>query len=124
MRVGGSPGLMSDPRLALLAAAVLAAPMLLPALHGMAGALKTLFDGTALAGGGRLWPGSRVQGLLWDSLLLSLLAAALATAVGVLAALALLMPQSRRWRLALTALLAASFCYGTVVHLLAWRALP
>jgi iron(III) transport system permease protein len=87
------------------------------------GALLTLWDGTALAGGGSLWPGPRVQALLGSSLLLSTLAAPTPVAVSALCALALLMPQGRAWYLGLTALLAASFCFGTVVHLLAWRAL-
>ncbi len=112
-----------DPRRALLLAALLAAPMLLPALLGVGGALHTVFDGSALAAGGSLWPSPRVAGLLLDGLVLSLAAAVGATAVAALVALALLMPQPRAWLLALTALLAASFCFGTVVHLLAWRAL-
>ncbi len=113
-------------RLAALAAvatvAALALPLVLPALHGVASALLAVWGDQALAGGGTLWPGSRVQGLLGQSLLLSLLSALLATAVAALWALALLMPQGRAWRMALSALLVASFCFGTVVHLLAWRA--
>jgi ABC-type Fe3+ transport system permease subunit len=100
---------------------LLALPLLLPAVHGVAGALHTVWSGQALAGGGTLWPSGRVQGLLGKGLLLSALAALLATAIGALCAWALLMPQPRAWRLALVALLAASFCFGTVVHLLAWR---
>jgi ABC-type Fe3+ transport system permease subunit len=109
-------------RWALPAVALLAAPLLLPALHGVGGAIHTVLGDQALAGGGSLWPGDRVQGLLGQGLLLSALAALLATAIGALCAWALLMPQPRAWRLALVALLAASFCFGTVVHLLAWRA--
>jgi ABC-type Fe3+ transport system permease subunit len=112
-----------DLRWAVPAVALLAAPLLLPALHGVGGALHTVLTGQALAGGGALWPGSRVQGLLGQGLLLSALAACLATGVGVVCAWALLMPLPRAWRLTLIALLAASFCFGTIVHLLAWRAL-
>lgn len=111
-----------DLRRVLPAAALLAAPLLLPALHGVGGALQTVWAGQALAGGGTLWPSGRVQGLLGQGLMLSVLAALLSTAIGALCALALLMPQPRAWRWALVALLAASFCFGTVVHLLAWRA--
>lgn len=110
-------------RWALPVLALLALPLLLPALHGVGGALRTVWDGQALAGGGSLWPGSRVQGLLRQSLALSACAALLATTIGAVCAWALLLPQRRGWRLALAALLAASFCFGTVVHLLAWRAL-
>ena len=106
-----------------LIAAMLALPLLSPVLQGVAGALSAVWHGQELAGGSTLWPGSRVQGLLGQSVLLSVLAALLATGIAALWALALLMPQGRSWRLALTALLAASFCFGTVVHLLAWRAL-
>jgi iron(III) transport system permease protein len=111
-----------DFRWALPAAALLAAPLVLPALHGVGGALQTLWDGPVLAGGGTLWPSGRVQGLFGQGLMLSGLAALLSTAIGALCAWALLMPQARAWRLSLVALLAASFCFGTVVHLLAWRA--
>lgn len=110
-----------DPRWAWPAAALLAAPLLLPVMHGLGGALQTVWTGQALAGGGTLWPGSRVQGLLVQGLLLSTLAAVLATAIGALCAWALLLPQPRASRLALVALLTTSFCFGTVVHLLAWR---
>jgi iron(III) transport system permease protein len=109
-------------RWALPAVVALAAPLLVPALHGVGGALQTVWDGQALAGGGTLWPSARVQGLLGQGLLLSAMAALVATAIGAVCAWALLMPQSRSWRLGLIALLAASFCFGTVVHLLAWRA--
>ncbi len=112
-----------DFRWALPAVGLLAAPLLLPALHGVGGAVQTVWDGQALAGGGTLWPGDRVRGLLAQGLLLAALAAMLATAIGALCAWALLLPQPRAWRLALVAMLAASFCFGTVVHLLAWRAL-
>lgn len=112
-----------DLRWALPVLGLLALPLLLPALHGVLGALLAVLDGPVLAGGGTLWPGPRVQGLLANGLLLALLSALLATAIGALSAWALLLPQPRAWRLALTALLAASFCFGTVVHLLAWRAL-
>lgn len=105
----------------MAAVALLAAPLLLPALHGVGGAIQTAWGGQALAGGGTLWPNGRVQGLLAQGLLLALMSAALATTAGALCAWALLMPQPRAWRLALVALLAASFCFGTVVHLLAWR---
>ncbi len=108
--------------LTVVMAVALVLPLVLPALHGVAGAFSAVWGGPELAGGGTLWPGSRVQGLLGQSLLLSLLSALLATAIAALWALALLMPQGRTWRMALTALLAASFCFGTVVHLLAWRA--
>jgi iron(III) transport system permease protein len=107
----------------LPAAGLLAAPLLWPALYGVGGAVQTLWDGQALAGGGTLWPGERVQGLLAQGGLLAALAALLATAIGGLCAWSLLLAQPRAQRLALVALLAASFCFGTVVHLLAWRAL-
>lgn len=106
-----------------LLAGMLALPLLAPISYGVASTAWTLLDGRALAGAAALWPGARVQLLLTQGLALSLLAALLATAVGALCAVALLLPQRRRWRLALGAGLAASFCFGTVVHLLAWRAL-
>ena len=109
-------------RWALPAVALLAAPLLLPALHGVGGAIHTVLGDQALSGGGTLWPSGRVQGLLGQSLLLATGAALLATAIGALCAWALVLPQSRAWRMALVALLGASFCFGTVVHLLAWRA--
>lgn len=103
-------------------ATALALPLLLPALHGVVAALSAAWTAPELAGGGTLWPDQRVRGLLADSALLSLASALLATALASLWALALMMPTGRRWRLALGALLAASFCFGSVVHLLAWRA--
>lgn len=98
-------------------------PMAWPALHGLGGAAWTVWNGTALAGGGKLWPGARVGGLLANGLLLSLAAAAVAVVCAALWATTLLLPLARGMRLALLALLVASFCFGTVVHLMAWRAL-
>jgi len=71
-----------------LLAAVLLAPLLLPALHGLGGAVQTVFTGQALAGGGSLWPTGRVTALLANGLLLSALAGLLATAIGALYGLA------------------------------------
>lgn len=112
-----------DPRWLLPAAALLCVPLLWPVVHGLGGALHTAWSGQALAGGGSLWPDTRVRGLLGQGLLLSALAAGLATTAGAFCAWALLLPSSRVWRMALVALLAAAFCFGTVVHLLAWRSL-
>lgn len=105
------------------AAWLLAFPLLLPALYGLGSATWAVLQARAPSASAALWPDDRVQALLAQGLALALLAALLATALGALAALALLMPRGRRWRLALGAGLAASFCFGTVVHLLAWRAL-
>lgn len=125
-RSGRSGGALTPVRLTALvtaaAVAVMTMPLLLPALHGIGSALLAVWGDQALAGGGTLWPGSRVRGLLGQSLLLSLLSALLATAIAALWAMTLLLPLARAWRMALCALLAASFCFGTVVHLLAWRA--
>lgn len=107
--------------LAVLMLVLLMLPMLWPALHALGGTLHTLWQGSVLAGGGSLWPGARVGGLLGQGLLLSLLAAAAATAVAAVCAAALLLPLARTTRWLLVAGLAASFCFGTVVHLLAWR---
>lgn len=120
-RGAGSPGMRGAAPMLVLAA--LALPMAWPALHGIGGALRTVLQGTALAGGGSLWPGDRVLGLLVQGVALSLAAAVLATAVAALCNTALLLPLRRWQRLVLAAGLAASFCFGTVVHLLAWRAL-
>lgn len=106
---------------AWLAIAALALPALLPLAHGVAGAIAAALGPLSLAAGGSLWPGARVQTLLWQGAGLSLLVALLATAGAMVIALALLLPHGRRWLLPLVALLAASFCLGTVVHLLAWR---
>jgi ABC-type Fe3+ transport system permease subunit len=112
---GGPPG--------AIATGLLAFPLLLPALYGLGSTAWTLLQARVPAASASLWPDARVQGLLAQGLALSLLAALLATVLGALCALALLLPRGRRWRLALGAGLAASFCFGSVVHLLGWRAL-
>lgn len=103
-------------------ALMLTLPLAWPAGQGVTRALlAAIFDADLGRGGASLWPSLRVWGLVAQGLALALLVAALATALAWLCALALLLPQSRAWRLSLAALLAASFCFGTVVHLLAWR---
>jgi len=102
-------------------ASLLAVPLVLPAAHGIGSAIVAALDGSRLAGGGSLAPNGRVLGLLANGLLLALLSALVATALAALCALALLLPHGRRWRLGLAATLAGSFCFGTVVHLMAWR---
>lgn len=101
--------------------AVLLVPMLWPALHGSIGALLTAMQGGTLAGGASLWPTARVWGLFGQGVALALLAGLVATACAAACAATFLLPLSRRVRGALVAALAASFCFGTVVHLLAWR---
>ncbi|MBL8350369.1 MAG: hypothetical protein JNL87_08625 [Burkholderiaceae bacterium] len=108
-------------RCALLVAVALGLPAVLPLAHGVAGALGAAIGASRFVGGGSLWPGERVQVLLWQGAWLSLLAATLAIAAAAVVALGLMLPHRARWRLALVALLAASFCLGTVVHLMAWR---
>jgi ABC-type Fe3+ transport system permease subunit len=107
----------------LLGLAVLSAPMLWPVVHGLGGALVVLWQGVELAGGGELWPSKRVWFLLGHSLLLSLSSAALATFIAAICAGAMLLPMPRLTRLLLVACWVACFCLGTVVHMLAWRAL-
>jgi iron(III) transport system permease protein len=107
----------------LLAAALLGLPLLALLAQGVGGAALAIWQGAPLAGGGSFWPDARVQALLVSSLALSLAAAAGATAIAALCGWALLAQRSLHWRLALAASLAASFCFGTVVHLLAWRSL-
>jgi iron(III) transport system permease protein len=107
----------------LLGIAMLSVPMLWPVVHGLGGVLAALGQGVALVGGGELWPSNRVGLLLAHSLLLALLSAALATLIAAVCAGALLLPMPRLTRLLLLACWVACFCLGTVVHMLAWRAL-
>ncbi|MEO6664935.1 MAG: hypothetical protein ABIN96_17335 [Rubrivivax sp.] len=102
---------------------LLALPLVAPALHGVAAAAVAAsgWDADALAN--PLWPNARVQLMLLRGVLLGLGSALLATAAGAAVAVALLLPLPLRWRIALGALLAASFCFGSVVHLMAWRTL-
>lgn len=104
----------------LLLTLALTFPLAWPAGQGLGRALLAVFA-DADFGDVSLWPSLRVWALVLQGLALALLVAAVATALAWLCALALLLPQPRAWRWGLAALLAASFCFGTVVHLLAWR---
>lgn len=99
---------------------MLLAPLAWPVIHGVGAALLSV-DGPSFAGGGQLWPDARVAWLLLQGLGLALGAGLAATAVGGIAALAMTLPLRGAARWALLAGLAASFCFGTVVHLMAWR---
>ncbi|HET9644796.1 MAG TPA: hypothetical protein VFP68_15915, partial [Burkholderiaceae bacterium] len=107
----------------LLILALLALPMAWPALHGLGGAVVAGFKGGSLTGPALEWSDARQRQLLLGSVALSLMSAMVATLAAALVAATLLMPQPRVQRLAFTAALAMSFCFGTVVHLLAWRTL-
>lgn len=117
------------PRHALAAAlpelltAALALPLVLPALHGIGAAALAALGWSADSLANPMWPNERVQMLLARGVLLGAGSAFLATAVGAAVAMALVLPIAPRWRIALGALLAASFCFGSVVHLMAWRTL-
>ena len=106
-----------------LVTAVLSLPLVLPALHGIAAAAVAALGWGSDTLANPLWPNARVQLLLWRGVMLGIGSALLATAMGAAVALALLLPMAMRWRIALGVWLAASFCFGSVVHLLAWRTL-
>ncbi len=101
----------------------LALPLAWPAIHGVAGVVLSMSDGRALAGGGRLWPDGRVAELLLQGLGLALACALLSTIVGAVFAGVQLFRLHPAARLLLVGTLTATFCFGTVVHLLAWRTL-
>ena len=111
------------PWIPMLLTLLLALPLLLPAGHGLTAALAAAFHGGAEGPANPLWPGLRTQAMLLRGVGLGVLSAWLATALGATVAAALLLPMARRWRIVLGALLAASFCFGSVVHLMAWRTL-
>jgi iron(III) transport system permease protein len=120
------PGLLSPrPLWTVPLALLLLAPLVAPALQGLGSAVLAAYEGLLSASGVGLWPSSRVQGLIGQSLVLSLLSGLLATALGALCALALLLPMANGRVTVMVALLAASFCLGSVVHVLVWQlALP
>ncbi len=99
----------------------LTAPVLLPCAHGALQVAQTLLAGDALTSSTPLWPDARVQGLMLNSFGLAGASALLATTLACLCAMAWVLPLARRWQHLLAALMAASFCLGTVVHLMAWR---
>lgn len=103
--------------LAIGLVSLLAAPLLAAPLHGVFAAATAALAPDGLS----LWPDTRVQAMMVRGVALSLCSAVLATAVGGLVGVAMMLPSRGGWRLGLLSLLAAAFCCGTVVHLLAWR---
>ncbi len=107
-----------------LVTTLLALPLVLPALHGLLAAVSAALDASGDGpAASPLWPNVRTQAMLLRGVGLGAASAAVATALGALVAAALLLPAKRPWRIALGALLAASFYFGSVVHLMAWRTL-